>query len=465
MRPQNEIARERLETELRKAPPVAAGNLARQLNVSLPTILRILREREERIIRLGSTKNARYALRRPLRGITKPIPVYRIDTKGKGHHCGALELVDPQGSRMDLRRMGWPADMSRRDGWWDGLPYPLHDMRPQGFLGRNFARSIHQENAISVDPREWSDDDIVHVLTRYGSDTSGNLIVGDQAYSSWLRAVANPQPPLPHAALHERYTELADLVTNQASTGSSTAGEFPKFTASRALPDAATPHVIVKFSGADESSTVRRWSDLLVCESLALQSLGEKTDLDVAHTRVLKKRTGRTFLEVERFDRHGPFGRSELLSLDNLNAALIGKSTSSWPELVSALGRLGLADAALQEHVRLAWWYGRLIANTDMHLGNLSFRLGAAGKEPALRIAPLYDMLPMQYAPLPGGEVPVREFDPPLPLPLERETWHAACGAAMLFWNAASADPRISEPFRAQCQRNRTRLEELRERV
>jgi len=42
----------------------------------------------------------------------------------------------------------------------------------------------------------------------------------------------------------------------------------------------------------------------------------------------------------------------------------------------------------------------RLIANTDMHLGNLTFHV-----EGTFRLAPAYDMLPMAYAPLPGGEV------------------------------------------------------------
>ena len=75
------------------------------------------------------------------------------------------------------------------------------------------------------------------------------------------------------------------------------------------------------------------------------------------------------------------------------------------------------------------WWNGRLIENTDMHLGNRSFRVGLP-----LRLAPTYDMLPMMYAPLPGGEVPAREFVPALPLPTQRMTWLAACAAAIEFW-------------------------------
>ena len=75
------------------------------------------------------------------------------------------------------------------------------------------------------------------------------------------------------------------------------------------------------------------------------------------------------------------------------------------------------------------WWFGKLIANTDMHTGNLSFV--AQG---TLAVAPAHDMLPMLYAPLPGGEVPTRVFEPPLPLPTQRPSWAVASAAATLFW-------------------------------
>lgn len=467
MRPQNENARERLEVELRKSPPVSASELSHRLNISVPTTLRILREREEHVIRVGTTKNARYALRRPLRGVARAIPVYRIDRQGRGHSCGHLELVEPQGSYMDLKSMGWPTDKTQINGWWDGLPYPLHDMRPQGFLGQIFARGIYQDIGVSPNPEEWSDDDIAYVLTRYGSDTSGNLIVGDQAYSRWLSSTAGSEPHLLEDNLYARYTNLANQITGLIGSGSSAAGEFPKFTASRRLPGAATPHVIVKFSGTDDSTAVRRWSDLLVCEHLALTTLGEQTSLNVAPSRILKEQHGRTFIEVERFDRHDLIGRSEIISLSTLNAALLGSGKSAWPELVTELARLKLVAPDVEEEVLVLWWYGKLIANTDMHLGNLSFRFrpmqGRAN--PQLQLAPAYDMLPMLYAPLSGGEVPARGFEPPLPLPREREAWYVACKAAREFWKVAAHDGRISNNFQKMCAENLNRLDSLAHRI
>ena len=461
MRRKNEIARERLETELRRNPPVSAVELSNRLDVSLPTLLRMLRERNDRVIRKGTTKAAKYALRRPLRGIAKPISTYRIDEQGKGHICGTLDLAEPEGSFMDLKEMGWPLDEDHRTGWWDGLPYPLYDMRPQGFLGKNFAQQTYKQLGVSANPAEWSDDDIVYALSRHGYDTTGNLIVGDQAYELWLASVANPTQPLQEEGLDVRYLEFAAHAASQGIGGSSVAGEFPKFTASRKRPECATTHVIVKFSGADDSGAVRRWSDLLVCEHLSLSALQASSSLRAAPTRILIAQ-GRTFLEVERFDRHGIFGRSETVTCACLDTALLGRGESSWPELVKELERLKLTAVGLERDVRVLWWYGKLIANTDMHLGNLSFRFNPMpGKTPKLAIAPAYDMLPMLYAPLSGGEVPPRNFEPTLPLPQEREAWQVACKAALLFWKSASGDARIGQQFQEICAENHEKLSTL----
>jgi len=115
--------------------------------------------------------------------------------------------------------------------------------------------------------------------------------------------------------------------------------------------------------------------------------------------------------------------------------------------LAGQFARAGLLGE--EDIVRIAqlWWFGRLIGNTDMHAGNLSFQ-PSAGR---LTAAPAYDMLPMFQAPLAGGEVVARSFDPPLPLPPQRAIWQTACQAALAFWQAAADDARISAGFRALC--------------
>ena len=95
--------------------------------------------------------------------------------------------------------------------------------------------------------------------------------------------------------------------------------------------------------------------------------------------------------------------------------------------------------------------FGAFIGNTDRHLGNLSYGF-EGGRVGAL--APVYDMLPMAYAPLGGGELPTVNFAPALPLPAERGVWLAACAVATRFWDAAAQDGRISAGFRRVCAEN-----------
>ena len=461
MRPRNRAARDRLNAELLRNAPVSAAILAERLQVSVPTILRILKENQQHVVRIGTTKNARYALRRTLRGTTHTFPVYRIDEHGKGHECSSLELVHPHGSVMDLNQMGWPVDSEHLNGYWDGLPYPLYDMRPQGFLGRHFAKQTHHDLGLPTHLGDWSDDDIVFALAQRGSDTSGNLIIGDPAYERWLKDIANQTAPLAQDKQAEHYADMADHAMSTGIPASSAAGEFPKFTASRELAGAATPHVIVKFSGADNSSAVRRWSDLLVAEHIALNTLAEINRLPVAKSRILNAR-GRTFIEVERFDRIGALGRSEVVTLASIDGAFLGSAESDWPTLIQRLINAKLCNPQAFNQTRLLWWFGKLIANSDMHMGNLSFRFSPQTNTlPELHLAPAYDMLPMQYAPLAGGEIPVQQFEPNLPLPKDRDIWATACVAALEFWQQASNDSRISENFRKICLDNFQQLEKL----
>jgi len=345
----------------------------------------------------GKARRTRYALRRPLRGELAELPLYEIDTSGHAELVTSLALVHPHGTCMSLANTGWPVPEESRDGWWSGLPYPLHDMRPQGYIGRQFARAEHRHLAVSANPEEWPDDDTLYVLSRSGSDVSGNLILGNSAFEHWQASKLAPGEPSKARVLGSNYARLAEQAIAAGVAGSSAAGEFPKFSALRELTGGATPHVLVKFSGADGSPAVRRWSDLLVCEHLALECAATLPGIEAANSRIVIH-AGRTFLEVERFDRHGMFGRSRLSSLTSLNAALVGDGSTDWTRLATRFAAAGLLAPDDVDRIDHLWWFGRLIANADMHTGNLSFRPHAP-----LTLAPAYDLLPMLYAPLPGG--------------------------------------------------------------
>lgn len=458
MRPINKSARYLLDHELRVRRVTDAATLAKALDVSSPTVLRIIQERGDEIVRIGTTKNARYALRRMLRGKAELIPVYKIDRNGKGSLLTHLSLASSLGAVLDVRAMGWPVAKDTTS-WWDGLPYPLADMRPQGFLGRSLARQISQSFGVSENPEQWSDDDVTYVLTIKGSDTQGNLIIGDAAYKDFLHTVANPTTPITEEQIPKRYPELANLATQFGGTGSSAGGEFPKFTTKRYFSAGSNSNVIVKFSGADESSAVRRWSDLLVCEHLALEVIRKSERLNAPLSRIIQSQ-GRTFFEIERFDRVGELGRIACASLASMDNAFVGIGSGSWVDAAKRLIQEKVIPADLINDISILWWFGKLIANTDMHFGNLTFLI-----EPEVKLSPAYDMLPMLYAPLAGGEVPERMFKIALPMPQEEGVWDIAFEMATEFWSIAAKDGRITSGFRAICEENLNALTVLQQRL
>lgn len=471
MRPRNQAARDQLRSALARRPGVAAADLAQDLGVSLATLHRMLQEQRVQVLATGKASRTRYALRKPLRGDAADVPLYEVGVDGQATALARLALVYPQGSRMDLSGSVWPLVDTSRDGWWDGLPYPLYDMRPQGYLGRQIARAHHRPWAVSSNPDEWSDDDVVYVLSHSGHDVSGNLIMGDPAFEQWQRGKLDPPEPIRARAVARAFAGLAEEAVNAGVAGSSAAGEFPKFPALRERAGSATAHVLVKFSGADDSPAVQRWADLLVCEHLALEAVAALPGVQAARSCIVSS-AGRTFLEVERFDRHGPFGRSPLVSLATLDAALLGDGSTDWTRLAQRLASAGWLTEAELAGVQVLWWFGRLIANSDMHTGNLSLRPGlkpgASASQPpraGLSLAPAYDMLPMLYAPLPGGELPRRSFEPPLPLPVQRPHWMVACAAALAFWRTAAQDTRLSASFAHECAGNAARLESIAQRI
>ena len=431
---------------LRQHPRAGSAELCARLNgISRATLTRALKTLGDAVITGGESRRTRYALRRPLRGNAAPIPLYRIDEHGHGHEIGELSLTYPEGSLLTFREtFPWPLDRDTSDGWFRGLPYTLIDMRPQGFLGRNFAHARALDLGVSDNPDDWPDDDVVHVLATTGYDQPGDLILGEAAYRRFLdyRRIGADRF-LAESAVEASYLQLAEAAMRHGDAGSSAGGEFPKFTASRSV-NGRKIDVIVKFSGEDDSAAVRRWSDLLVCEHLASLTMPRILQVPSADSAIYQY-GGRTFIEVVRFDRHGDFGRSPVCTLGSLNAALTGSAGGNWLKTVRMFQAAGWLSAT--DTVALTWWFGKLIGNTDMHDGNLAFR-------PGLVLAPAYDMLPMAYAPMRGGELPNREFSPDPPLPAEAPIWIEAAKAAVYFWNLCAEDTRISPDFRRVCDEN-----------
>ncbi len=461
---------------LRQRHLLTAEQLRDALGVSPATLMRAVRSAPQgEVLNIGRARRSTYALRRPLRGGMAPLPLYSVGAAGRADQVGQLHLAHPHGTLLELAGhlddFEWPLNQRgtrMQDGWFEGVPYFLQDMRPQGFLGRQFARANAAMLQVSTNPADWSDDDALHALSVLGADQPGNFIIGDAALRLW-QASQNPgqaEAPITEGEEAQAYVELAARTMTLGHQGSSAGGEFPKFSAARTL-NGTPARVLVKFSGSDDAPGTRRWSDLLVCEQLALEIVPTLEGLAGARSRVLQA-GNRTFLEVERFDRQGMLGRSAVCSWAAINADWVGLTGRSWTEGTAALERQRLVDADTVRAVGRLAFFGQLIANTDMHDGNLSFVPGSRGQANAgvaLRLAPVYDMLPMAYRPQVGVELPDVNFTPQLPLPGQRDIWNEAASAAVTFWQRAAGDPRISTTFRDICARNAQLVAEARQRA
>jgi hypothetical protein len=148
----------------------------------------------------------------------------------------------------------------------------------------------------------------------------------------------------------------------------------------------------------------------------------------------------RRFLELERFDRTAVGGRIPTVSLQSFDAAFLGIGPSSWSVLASTMEESNLLSSTQAQQLSSIWHFGRLIGNTDMHLGNMSFLLTP---KPPLTPAPIYDMLPMIYRPGLEGQIPDRQQ---LPEPSRSQEREAAM--ARDFWERVARAPSISTSFR-----------------
>ena len=313
---------------IRLARVISGADLLLRLQKSRPTLsratmMRMVKDLGDQIVVRGAARRTGYAARRSLRGSSASLPLYRIDQHGRGEQVATLDPIYPAGCALRCAQpFEWPMAPEMRDGWFPGLPYPLDDMRPQGFLGRQFAHRYAERLQVASDPNTWQEDEVLHALSVLGADTAGNYILGEVAYRRHLETMDRGYPLISDEDLESAYGRQAAIAMQAGVAGSSAGGEFPKFTACRQRPEGRT-HVIVKFSGNDNSPGVLRWSDLLVCEHLALEALTAHLALPAASSTI-HRHGRRTFLEVVRFDRHGEFGRSPVCTWAALDAALFG---------------------------------------------------------------------------------------------------------------------------------------------
>jgi hypothetical protein len=441
-----QISRENLAPLIRARGPVSATELAAVLRVNRTTIVRALADFGDELVTMGATRSTRYALRRPVGNAGSRWPIYSVDESGQARHWAELEALHERRWRILWAGTppAWADRFTDRERLWEGFPFFLSSVRPQGFLGRAIAMQISRSLPVPEDPTRWSDDDTLVYLLAASEDLPGSQVVGDDCLR---RALARPVFPETADRIDvderaTRYPEMARLAAS-ALPGTSVGGEQPKFlTTVRDGPGNFYP-VLVKFSPPMDQAAGQRWADLLLCEFHAHEVLAE-IGLATPGARVIDA-AGRRFLEVPRFDRVGAGGRRGVVSLESLHAAAVGSGARrNWPTAALELQHEGLIDAEAVATVRRLHAFGELIGNTDMHFGNLSFWL-----EDTLpfHVAPAYDMLPMLWAPGLQGEIVHRTFSPAPPLPSAQAQWREAMEWAAVFWERVAANARFSADF------------------
>jgi hypothetical protein len=420
-----------------------AAQIGAALGISQPTVSRLLLSEGDSVVRLGKARATRYALRREVGRAGNTWPLFRITAQGQAQALGELHALHGDGY-LFAPRLACPALLHGEfaNGVFPGLPWFLDDQRPQGFLGRAFARRVAEDIGASPDLLRWQPDDIVLGLLRHGDDQPGDLVLGEPALQRALQGVLQPADTIAPAQRPQAYPQRADAALRGEDVGSSAGGEQPKFVATL-QHDGRFQCVIVKFSERAGTPAAQRWADLLRCEQLAGQVL-RAHGMAAADSEIVDA-GDRVFLQFTRFDRTPDLGRRGFVSLAALDAAYYRHGRIDWWLLATQLQRDGWLDGDDARRLSVYGWFGALIGNNDMHLGNAGALL--AETRP-LALAPAYDMLPMAFRPAASGDVVERDYTLALPTPEYRDDWRAAAAMALDFWERVAQAAAISAGFR-----------------
>lgn len=449
-----------LEQELAGGPRPGL-ELERAMDVSGPTLSRLLARMGDKIDRIGAARSTRYGLRRPMRNLGNAWPMFIVGQDSQVRELGTLCALHgafhflPAGAGKTLP--GISETVSPK------LPFFLTAARPGGYLGRFIARRFSERSNAPKDVRDWVDDDLLEYCITAGTDLPGNVLVGETAKADVVQqmAAARAGRSLSLDQARARYPDMITSAHEGEIIGSSADGEQPKFLATVDGGVAGSHrNLIIKFSPPVNTPAGQRWADLLVCEHLAATTINRRGGI-AANNEVFFGH-GRCFLESERFDRTPGLGRVGVVGLGVATYAASERSADNWAQAATLLEGRGLLQAGDAQAIRWAQCFGGLIGNADMHAANAALFWEQAGH---FRFAPIYDMLPMLYRPNEQGEVVPRAFEPPAPDADTNVDWSGAASAACEFWEAVSNDQRVSQDMRQEAARNATKVARLAKQV
>jgi hypothetical protein len=412
---------DRLTALLLNGGALAAREICQKLGVSQPTLSRAIVELGDRVCRMGAARSTRYALTNDILGWPARQPIGVTDAQGKLHTWGELTYLRPNGTLTKTAAGEWFNAAGR-------LPWFLMPLRPQGFLGRQYARTRPD---FPPNPDDWSLAQTLHIITQHAHNAPGAFELGQIGFAGrWVDEVS--------AHVMDRLTQYDKAAVNASQTlplGSSAGGEQPKFLSEYADAQ-GWQHCIVKFTPPHGTPFGARWRALLALEQLALHTLAAH-GVSAAATHLLHS-TQRSYLESVRFDRIGMQGKQHVVAIAAIHDEFVGGSWANWLTTSEVLAKKGLMTIAELSQVASIFAFGHYIGNTDMHSGNLSFYVDDV-ITPKIRLAPVYDMLPMMWRPdIHQGvlsDSPVQQQPLPTGFPAEQEQ---ARQWAIEFWEQAA---------------------------
>lgn len=407
----------------------SAEDLCAHLKISQPTLSRTIQGQHDVVMfREPGIRTPRYATTRHIPGIDGGQNLYRIDEDGKVRDFGAVWFL-AGGSTLFVGE-------DRQSRVYEGLPPWLSSARLSGYIGRSMAASVPHTLALPKSLKDWSDDHHLAYIFTQAPDLPGDIVFGDHGLDQHM---ARRTSGLPVVA-RSHYPDIANGLISQA-VGSSAGGEQPKFV----CENETFGHVIVKFAQAGTRS-----ADLLHLEALALSVLST-FGVESAKTESFNE-GGYVFLESQRFDRVGQFGRRGVTPIGAIDDELFG-ARDTWQQFAARCDKSSILDGAEVEKIHKMAAYSQFIGNTDTHFENLSLLTNG---NKIVGVAPAYDILPMRYAPLGGGiDPPLNPVEPRLNFVSGNlQAWATGCAAAMEFWTRAKELPTLSAPFRSLAEEN-----------
>ena len=409
---------------------------------SQPSISLAISSLGSRICKLGAARSTRYALTQPILGLPASQPIALTTEQGDLLNFGNLTFLQGQQTHVRAAQGAqWLTDKNK-------LPWFLEPLRPHGFLGRQLVRLAPN---LPADPDAWSAEQVLYMAVQHAGDPPGAFNLGPIMGRLISDATAN------HVARATYYDAMAHGIGSTLPAASSAGGEQPKFVTEISSAPTKSQHLIVKFSPPRGTPFGERWHDLLHLEHLALSVLREH-GVPAAITRIVESKE-RTYLESDRFDRIGMFGKRHVVSAASVHDEFVKTPRQNWVATCAALVAQKLLPPNDLQSVARQYLFGQYIANTDMHLGNLSFFVNDVAK-PAFTVTPAYDMLPMMWRPsVHSGELDASPVRPQYQIAGYAAEALTARGWAIDYWERATKLKALSSELAEACASNAKRLE------